>query len=162
MERTQQGQAAKQDQVVSADEPVHGRGRGDSAAGRVAELHAVGLRLPRGRLLTKKGRREVLREARPRLGTEQLRLVDTHFALIDDLQPVIRELDPRIEQLGHDISAVQILRTVPGIGPYRALLIATEVMPIHRFPSPAHLVRYAGLAPRSSPPYRNATAATAC
>lgn len=121
-----------------------------AAAGRIhAELHAVGLRLPRGRLLTKKGRREVAGEASSYMRAEQKRLLETHFALIDHLGPVIGELDARIEEVGQEIPAVQLLRTVPGIGPYRGLLIATEVMPIHRFASPAHLVSYAGLAPRT-------------
>ena len=121
-----------------------------AAAGRIhAELHAVGLRLPRGRLLTQKGRRDLRRQALPRLGAEQQRLLETHFALIDHLGPVIGELDTRIEEVGQEIPAVQLLRTVPGIGPYRGLLIATEVLPIHRFSSPAHLVSYAGLAPRT-------------
>lgn len=39
---------------------------------------------------------------------------------------------------------------MPGIGSYRALLIASEVLPIERFAAPKHLVSYAGLAPRSS------------
>jgi len=121
-----------------------------AVAGRIhAELHSVGLRLARGRLLTQKGRRDLQREALPRLGTEQRRLLETHFALIDHLRPVMGELDARIEDVGHQLPAVQLLRTVPGIGPYRGLLIATEVMPIHRFASPAHLVSYAGLAPRT-------------
>ena len=33
------------------------------------------------------------------------------------------------------------------IGPYRGLLLATELSPIARFATPAHLVSYAGLAP---------------
>jgi hypothetical protein len=43
-----------------------------------------------------------------------------------------------------------VLRTIPGIDPYRVLLIATEVMPIECSRSPAHLVSHVGLAPRSS------------
>jgi transposase len=121
-----------------------------AATGRIhAELHAVGLRLPRGRLLTVKGRKDMQQSAWPRFGTEQRRLVETHFALIDHLGPMIRDLDARIERTGREIPAVQLLRTVPGIGAYRGLLIATEVLPIERFPTPAHLVSYAGLAPRS-------------
>jgi transposase len=52
--------------------------------------------------------------------------------------------------MGTDIPAVTLLRTIPGIGAYRGLVIATETLPITRFPSPAHLVSYAGLAPTSS------------
>lgn len=37
------------------------------------------------------------------------------------------------ERVGDEISAVAVLRTIPGIGPYRGLLIATEVMPTNPF-----------------------------
>ena len=121
-----------------------------AAAGRIhAALHSVGLRFPRGRLLTQKGRRGLHEQAWPRFGLEQQRLVETHLALIDHLAPVIRALDARIEEVVRDDPAVELLRTVPGIGPYRGLLIASEVMPIERFARPAKLVSYAGLAPRS-------------
>ncbi len=121
-----------------------------AAAGRIhAELHAVGLRLPRGRLLTKKGREALLESAWPRLRTEQRRLAETHLTLIDHLRPMIGALDKRIEEVGQAIPAVELLRTIPGIGSFRGLLIATEVLPIDRFPTPAHLVSYAGLAPTS-------------
>ena len=63
---------------------------------------------------------------------------------------MIRTLDRRVEHVGREIPAVALLETVPGIGPYRALLIATETLPIERFRTPGHLVSYAGLAPRSS------------
>ena len=59
-------------------------------------------------------------------------------------------LDHRVEHVGREIPAVALLETIPGIGPYRALLIATEILPIERFRTPAHLVSYAGLAPRYS------------
>ncbi len=52
--------------------------------------------------------------------------------------------------MGRDNPAVALLETIPGIGAYRALVIATETLPISRFRTPAHLVSYAGLAPRSS------------
>lgn len=46
--------------------------------------------------------------------------------------------------------AVALLESIPGIGAYRALVIATETLPITRIRTPGHLVSYAGLAPRSS------------
>lgn len=120
------------------------------AASRIhAELHSVGLHMQRGRLLTKKGRQWVRREAWPLLGREQRRLVRTHWSLIKGLSSMIRSLDRQIERMGDEIPAVAVLRSIPGIGPYRALLIATEVMPVERFPRPEHLVSYAGLAPCS-------------
>jgi transposase len=122
-----------------------------AAASRIhAELHSVGLYLERGRLLTKAGRQWVHERAWPLLGPEQRRLVRTHWALIRGLSRMIRPLDRRIERMGDEIGAVGLLRTIPGIGPYRGLLIATEVLPIERFPRPEHLASYAGLAPRTS------------
>lgn len=120
------------------------------AANRIhAELHGAGLYLQRGRLLTKGGRQWVREQAWPVFGPEQRCLVRTHWELIKQLTGMIRVLDRRIERMGREIPAVALLRTVPGIGPYRGLLIATEVMPIERFPRPEHLVSYAGLAPRT-------------
>lgn len=122
-----------------------------AAASRIhAQLHQVGLRMNRGHLLTRSGRRWVRETAWPRLRTQQRVLVETHWALMDHLDPQIRELDGRIRRMGEEVAEVALLETIPGIGPYRALLIATEVAPIERFASSSHLVSYAGLAPRSS------------
>lgn len=119
-------------------------------AGRIhAEIHSVGLHIERGRLLTKGGRQWLRAQAWPLFGPEQRLLVRTHLALISGLNPMIRGLDRRIVRVGREIPAVALLETIPGIGPYRGLLIATEISPIERFPSPRHLVSYAGLAPRS-------------
>ena len=115
-----------------------------------AQLHNVGLHLERGRMLTQDGRQWVRTEAWPLLGDERRLFIDMQWALIDQLEPMIRTLDRRVERMGREIPAVALLETVPGIGPYRALLIATEAMPIERFRTPGHLVSYAGLAPRSS------------
>ncbi len=105
-----------------------------------SQLHAVGLRLERGRLLTRKGRQWIRENAGPVWGPEQRRLARTHFALIDQLTVMRRSLRRRIEAMAEDVSAVPVLRTIPGIGAYRALLIATEVEPISRFLRPQHLV----------------------
>ena len=115
-----------------------------------AQIHNVGLHLERGRLLTQDGREWVRTEAWPLLGDERRLFIDMQWALIDQIVPMIRTLDRRVEHMGQKIPAVALLETVPGIGSYRALLIATETLPIERFRTPGHLVSYAGLAPRSS------------
>ncbi len=115
-----------------------------------AQLHNTGLHIERGRLLTQDGRDWVRSEAWPLLGKERRQFINMQWALIDQIVPMIRTLDRRVEHAGREIPAVALLETVPGIGPYRALLIATETLPIERFRSPGHLVSYAGLAPRSS------------
>jgi transposase len=115
-----------------------------------AQLHAVGLRMERGRLLTKKGQRWVREAAWPLLRPEQRRLMRTHVRIIRQLQVTIRGLDRRIRQLARRDPACALLETIPGIGSYRALMIAAEVQPISRFRTSNRLVSYAGLAPTSS------------
>jgi transposase len=114
-----------------------------------AQLHTRGLWLERGRLLTRAGRQWLRTEAWMALSAEQRRLTRTHLRLLASLRPLIRALDRRIAQVATTIPAAQLLETIPGIGPHRALLICAEVLPIHRFRTPNHLASYAGLAPRT-------------
>lgn len=115
-----------------------------------AQLHGVGLYFPRGRLLTRAGRHWLLTEAWPRLGGEQRALVRSHVRVIAALQPLIRAIDHHIAQVTAPIPQAQLLCTITGIGPQRALVICAEMLPVSRFRTPGHLVSYAGLAPRSS------------
>ena len=100
-----------------------------------AQLHNVGLHLERGRLLTQNGRQWVRTVAWPRLGEERRLFIDMQWALIDQIVPMIRTLDRRVEHMGRKNPAVALLETVPGIGPYRALLIATETFAHHTIPN---------------------------
>ena len=115
-----------------------------------AQLHTAGLRLERGRLLTRSGQRWLRTEAWPHLGREQRRLIRTHLRLIAGLQRLVHGLDREVELRAATLPACALLRTIPGIGAYRALVIASEVLPAQRFAAPKHLVSYAGLAPTSS------------
>ena len=115
-----------------------------------AQLHNVGLHLDRGRMLTEAGRLWVRTEAWPCLGQERRLFIQMQWELIAQLEPMIKTLDRRVEAVGRGMPVVALLETIPGIGSYRALLIATEALPIERFRTPGHLVSYAGLAPRSS------------
>ncbi len=113
------------------------------------QLHQVGLHIRRGELLTRAGRTWLRTAAWPKLSNEQRRLVRTHLRLIAQIQPLVRALDRRIAQVAATVPEARLLRTVPGIGAYRALMICAEALPITRFAGPANLVSYAGLAPRS-------------
>jgi transposase len=76
------------------------------AASRIhAELHSVGLRMGRGKLLTREGRAWVHTTAWPLFGPEQQRLVRTHERIADGLKKMIRSLDRHIEEVGHSSQA---------------------------------------------------------
>jgi transposase len=114
-----------------------------------AQLHQRGLHLERGRLLTRAGRQWVRTEAWPHLGLEQRALVRSHLRVIAGLRPLIRALDRHIAQVAATIPQAQLVSTITGIGPQRALVICAEALPITRFRTPGHLASYAGLVPRS-------------
>jgi transposase len=114
-----------------------------------AQLHTVGLALERGRLLTRGGRTWVQETAWPRLSGEQRALVRTHWRFVRQLGRVVRALDRHIRTVAATIPDAQLLQTVPGIGPHRALLLCAELLPISRFPTAAHVASYAGLAPKT-------------
>jgi transposase len=119
-----------------------------SLAGRIhAQLHQGGLSLPREKLLQRNTRPWLQEITRTRLEREQRRIVRTHLHLIDQLNPLIRALDRRIEREADAWPVVHRLRTVPGIGAHWGLLLAAALLPINRFQTGHHLVSYGGLAP---------------
>lgn len=112
-----------------------------------AQLHAAQLSLPREQLLRRATRGWLDLHAWPKWAPEQQRCVSMHLHLIDTLTPLIRTTDRHIAELAGMNAAARCLQTIPGIGPYRGLLLATELGPIERFPSARQVAAYAGLAP---------------
>ena len=114
-----------------------------------AQLHGRGLHLGRGELLTTAGRQWVKDTALPQLEPEQRGLVRSHLKVIVGLKPLIRALDAHVAEVAATIPEATLLRTIPGIGAYRALVLCAEALPIRRFPTAGHLASYAGLVPVS-------------
>jgi transposase len=112
-----------------------------------AQLQRQRLSLGRGQLLRQRTAQWLQTVAWPQLSPEQRRFVAAQWRLIQLVTRLVRPLDRDIARAAARSSAAVVLRTIPGIGPYRGLLLATELLPITRFPRAAHLVSYAGLAP---------------
>jgi transposase len=112
-------------------------------------LHAQGLEVGRSRLLRKGGRDWLLETGWTWLSQEQRRVVGSYLRLIDATTKEVVASEARIRKSAMRHPGAQLLQTIPGIGPYRSLLLVAEILPIGRFPSPDHLVSYAGLAPRT-------------
>jgi transposase len=112
-----------------------------------SQLHAVGLQLPREQLLRRATRTWLRETAAPHLGAEQRRLMASHWALVRRLTRMIQRLAPVIAAAAAAHPAACVLATIPGIGPYRSLLLATELLPMTRYASVGKFVGYAGLAP---------------
>jgi transposase len=115
-----------------------------------AQLHEQRLIVQREWLLRQAGRQWLVETAWPRLTGEQQQLVQTHLEVIEVLNRNLRELRKRIIRAAEGSAEARLLRSIPGIGAYWSLLLAGELLPIHRFRRPEHLVSYAGLAPTTS------------
>jgi transposase len=104
--------------------------------------------LTRGRL---KASRAELREAlHGRVTEHHCFVIQLHLTQIDGLEGAIAAIDARIgDALGPVHAAVRLLATMPGLSETTARSLVAEIgTDMTRFPSPAHLVSWAGLCPR--------------
>jgi transposase len=69
------------------------------------------------------------------------------LAVIDGLAPVIDRIDGELHQHAKADPRVKVLRTLPGVGEFTALVIVAEIGDISRFPSARKLASWAGLTP---------------
>lgn len=74
------------------------------------------------------------------------KLLKADLELLDVLRAHIRQTEKWIDEALKENSYLPILMTFPGIGKTLAALIALEINTIERFPSPAKLCSYGGLA----------------
>jgi transposase len=78
-------------------------------------------------------------------------LLRLHLQLVDALQAALREIDASLgKALAPIRQAAKRLTTMPGISDIAAHVILAEIgLDMSRFPSPAHLISWAGLCPRN-------------
>lgn len=94
-------------------------------------------------LFTKKNQNQVIEQTQgvAKLALEQalerLRFLQEQRAIVDDL----------IDQQAQTNQDAVLLKTIPGVGWFSALLLASAIDGVERFPDAEHLVSYAGLAP---------------
>lgn len=78
----------------------------------------------------------------------------TQFAteqLLDELDVIESKIDGfevRMAKVFSDSAGVQLLRSIPGVGPILSVVIMSEIGDIHRFPSAQHFASYSGTTPR--------------
>ena len=74
--------------------------------------------------------------------------VETQLELLDEVKAHIERAEAQIGEVVETTPAMKLLMTIPGVGPILAVVIASEVGDIDRFPNPEHLASYAGTVPR--------------
>jgi transposase len=92
-----------------------------------------------------KSGKEWLREVE--LPVEERKLLDGELKLLDVLFDLIKKSDRWLGELAKDNEAVELLRTIPGIGLFFAVLLWSEIDGIERFSNPKKIAAYAGLVP---------------
>jgi transposase len=99
----------------------------------------------------KKKRNELIEALRGRVTPHHRNLLKLHLGLIDSLQLALEEVDAAVGKNLEPVQArAQLLTTMPGISDVVASVIVGEIgLDMSRFPSPGHLVSWAGLCPRN-------------
>lgn len=92
--------------------------------------------------------RKLMEKALDELPPETRNSVQEQLWLLDQVGQSIKQAEKRIHQvikIDHDM---QLLLTLPGVGPILAIVIALEVGSVDRFPTGENLSSYAGKVPR--------------
>lgn len=109
-----------------------------------ALLTKNGLQHPFSDLFGKAGRRWLASlELRP----VYRNTLEGYLRILDSMDREILPVTGEINIRAPADPKAKLLVSVPGIGHYTALLILSEIGEVERFPSPGHLVSYAGLNP---------------
>jgi transposase len=109
-----------------------------------AYLTAENLRCPQVDLYSKAGRAWLPSVDLPRVVR---RYVDLLLATLDHLSAQILRVDKALQRECRHDAVSQRRQTIPGVGPFNALVLQAEIGPIARFRSAQELAAYAGLTP---------------
>jgi transposase len=108
---------------------------------------------PRGKAWTKIGITQIAREARPLNDCTDIddlwrgRLF-AELHLLEQLTRQIEQVDARLDALGAAEDRVQLLQSVPGVGPRLAETVVAHLDDAKRFKTAGHVASYAGLVPK--------------
>ncbi len=92
--------------------------------------------------------RKALEKRLKELPPETQRSVCEELLLLDHLQGQIERVEDHIREVVQETPAMQLLDTLPGVGPLLAIVQVLEIGDVTRFPGPEHLASYAGTVPR--------------
>lgn len=92
--------------------------------------------------------RKLLAHQLSQLPVETQRAVHEELALLDPLEEQINGLEKRIRDIVQATPMMQLVESLPGVGPILAIVIALELGTVARFPDAEHFASYAGTVPR--------------
>jgi transposase len=92
--------------------------------------------------------REILANRLEELPPYTRRSVQTQLELLDEVESHIQSCEEEIRTVVRTTPAMELLKTLPGVGSILAVVIALEIGDIDRFPGPDRLASYSGMVPR--------------
>ena len=96
-------------------------------------------------LLSKSGLKDV---DRAQLPARSARILALWLQMLSTAQAIEDELERAVAEEARAEPECALLQTVPGVGPFTALLLRAEIGEIGRFSGPKALAKYAGLVPK--------------
>jgi transposase len=108
---------------------------------------------PRGKAWTKLGIAQIAAEARPMHECDDVLdlwrgRLHVELQLLETLTKQIEHVDARLDALGKGDARVQLLQTVPGVGPRLAETVVAHLDDATRFKTAGQVAGYAGLVPK--------------
>lgn len=92
--------------------------------------------------------RELIQQQLVELPPQTRSCVEIQLKMLDQVEEQISLCEEKIGMIIEKTPMMQILMSIPGIGPILATVIALEIEDINRFPDAEHLASYAGTVPR--------------
>ncbi|MHC4179353.1 MAG: IS110 family RNA-guided transposase [Planctomycetota bacterium] len=74
-------------------------------------------------------------------------VLDSELTLLEHLNGQVKDADGLLKRVGRNDARVRRLKTIPGIGPFIAMVLISEIDTVDRFRSAAKLHAYAGVIP---------------
>lgn len=87
------------------------------------------------------------RAGRRWLHEQRIPAIERFIAHLEYLEHQRKELDEEIAATTAGNRDVALLRTIPGLGPFLSVLVASSIADVTRFPDPDKLAAYAGMVP---------------
>lgn len=109
-----------------------------------AILHQHGKRAPVTDLFGQRGRQWLRKIALPPVAREA---VNSYVGLIEQVGQHIQRQEQRLKSMARQDERAQCLTSIPGIAPYSAMVILSELGAVQRFGNKKALFSYAGLVP---------------
>jgi len=73
--------------------------------------------------------------------------IETYLSIMEKLEEEIKKMDKRLKEEERKFKETELLKSIPGISTFSALIILAEIGDVNRFPDEKKIFSYAGLVP---------------